>query len=177
MKKVNIHSQRDDIISGRITRVVSYVGIIFDLFTWENTMEIIKKALNHKILIGIIIVGIAFLFLSGLSIKHASNCSESVTAVIVSYEEHGEDDEYCNKKYHAVYKFSLGDETYTVTNTTETGFEPKIGKEEKIKVNPDNPIEIYVPKTDTIIVAVFMIVGITGVIGGIIMLKKAIDED
>ena len=129
-----------------------------------------RNALIVKIILFITfgILGSAFAFGAPAILRAlTSGYTEEVSALITDCTAHDDDG---TTMYSAVYEFEYDGKTYTVTSSTSTSWEPKIGDTVELKINPDDPNKTYEPKVGNIIVRIFCIVGCVFIAIGVIAL-------
>lgn len=123
-------------------------------------------------------VGILFFVIGTvLSIAFGDNgkCTEEATAVVVEMVEHKPKGSSMKRRstYAPVFEYEFGGKQYTYTSSTSS-YPPQfsVGEQVTIKVNPNNPNEIYYKPSAAIVMItiVFRIIGGLVAVVGVIML-------
>ncbi|MDE6727633.1 MAG: DUF3592 domain-containing protein [Oscillospiraceae bacterium] len=110
-----------------------------------------------------------------LSIAFGDNgkCTEEATAVVVEMVEHKPQGHNMRRiTYAPVFEYEFGGKQYTYTSSTSS-YPPQfsVGEQVTIKVNPNNPNEIYYKPSAAIVMItiVFRIIGGFVAVVGVIM--------
>ena len=114
-----------------------------------------------SLLIGSIFLGIASTLFWHLKVKH-DTCNACVTAYVVDFHRQWDigDDNRLRERMSPVYEYTIGQTTFRATSRTTYGM-PKhtIGQKVMLRVNPNNPEEIYEEQEDlTKTVAIFFVI-------------------
>lgn len=104
-----------------------------------------------------IIIGIVFgILIPGIFTRKQARCTYETTAVVIDIDVDNDGD---STLYAPVYSFTINGSEETSTASVHTNVRPEIGDEKTIFVNPDDPSEIYDPKSDGMFVMIFKIIG------------------
>ena len=133
-----------------------------------------RQATGIKALILLLLIGLALLG-SGLAIFYSSRVNSSWTKIEGTVIRSTPTGAGRNLSYLPVVKYTVSNQSYTVTASSGTSIMPLVGSLKEVAYNPDKPTQAKVVETTsgTVLAVVFGVMGVGCIILGSVSFIKS----